>query len=84
VAGGRDPFEDLGGGFALVDIAGAELRPDEPTESRLSVLQSRVCCCRFFENHPIPYRTLVTLWNTTASAQFRCPPGAQIRVLKAA
>jgi len=26
------------------------------------------------------YRTLVTLWNTTASAQFRCPPGAQIRV----
>jgi hypothetical protein len=27
------------------------------------------------------YRTLVTLWNTSASARFRCPAGAQIRVL---
>jgi hypothetical protein len=26
------------------------------------------------------YRTLVTLWNTTRTAQFRCPAGAQIRV----
>jgi hypothetical protein len=26
------------------------------------------------------FRTLATLWNTTASAQFRCPHGAQIRV----
>jgi len=26
------------------------------------------------------FRTLATLWNTTASAQFRCPRGAEIRV----
>ena len=26
------------------------------------------------------YRTLVTLWNTTASAEFGCPAGAKIRV----
>lgn len=26
------------------------------------------------------YRTLVTLWNTTASAEFQCPAGAKIRV----
>jgi hypothetical protein len=26
------------------------------------------------------YRTLVTLWNTTASAEFSCPAGATIRV----
>ena len=27
------------------------------------------------------YRTLATLWNTSAGATFRCPAGAQIRVL---
>lgn len=27
------------------------------------------------------FRTLATLWNTTAGATFRCPSGAQIRVL---
>jgi hypothetical protein len=26
------------------------------------------------------YRTLATLWNTTASAEFQCPAGAKIRV----
>ena len=26
------------------------------------------------------YRTLVTLWNTTASAEFGCPAGAKVRV----
>ena len=32
----------------------------EPIERRLSVLQSRVCCCRFFENQPTPYRTRIS------------------------
>ena len=27
------------------------------------------------------YRTLATLWNASASARFRCPAGAKIRVL---
>jgi len=27
------------------------------------------------------YRTLATLWNTTAQAAFQCPAGAKIRVL---
>ena len=26
------------------------------------------------------YRTLATLWNTSAKAEFLCPPGAKIRV----
>ena len=28
VAGGRDPFEDLGGGFALVDVSGDQFKAD--------------------------------------------------------